>query len=111
MSKTYRTIFSKSAEEDLDGIIDYYLAINVEYARKMLQSIEKRLSELKEYRESGRIVPELERQGIREYRELIEGNYRILFSIREDVVMVHEILDARRNVEELLLSKLMRNYE
>jgi len=37
---------------------------------------------------------------------LIEGNYRIVYSISDDRVAVHTIVDSRRNLEELLMKKL-----
>ena len=36
---------------------------------------------LQEYPKSGRTVPELERQGITKYRELIQEYYRIVYEI------------------------------
>jgi len=45
-----------------------------------------------------------------EYRELIEGNYRIIYVIQDSMVVIHAILDSRRNLEELLMQKLMRFY-
>jgi plasmid stabilization system protein ParE len=58
----------------------------------------------------GRIIPELAQQNILEYRELIEGNYRIIYVIQDSLVVIHAILDSRRNLEELLMKKLMRYY-
>ena len=111
MSKNYKTVFSRYAEDDLTEIIDYYIPINTDYAEKLLNVFEKRISELKKYPERGRIVPELEEQNINDYRELIEGNYRIIFAIQENTVIIHTIIDSRRNVEEIIISKLMRYYE
>jgi len=79
MSKTYKAIFSRYAEDDLNEIIEFYIPVNPEYATKLLDLFEKRVGELKRYPERARIVPELEEQNILEYRELIEGNYRVIF--------------------------------
>ncbi len=65
---------------------------------------------LKEYPKSGRIVPELEKQGILQYRELIQGYYRIIYEISDDKVIVHTIIDGRRNYEDIIISKLSRYY-
>ena len=56
-------------------------------------------------------VVKIEEQNINDYRELIEGNYRIIFAIQENTVIIHTIIDSRRNVEEIIISKLMRYYE
>ena len=103
----YKVIFSRYAEMDINEIILYYNDINPTYAVTLLAVFEKRVSELDLYPNRGRIVPELERENIIAYRELIEGNYRIIYSINGDRVEVHAIIDARRNLEDILIKKLM----
>jgi len=39
--------------------------------------------------ERGRQLPELEKQGILSYQELIEGNYRIVYSGSESRAAIH----------------------
>jgi plasmid stabilization system protein ParE len=110
MSKHYKTIISRYAEDDLVEIIEYYNIKNEVYSQKLLRTLEKRVEELKEYPEKGRIVPELKKQNILDYRELIEGNYRIIYAIEDAKVTIHTIIDSRRNIEELLIKKLLRMY-
>ena len=110
MSKNYKTIISRFAEDDIFEIFDYYKSINFEYAEKLLISIEDKIKKLKAFPEQGRIVPELEQQNILDYRELIEGNYRIIYAIQENTVIIHTIIDSRRNLEDLIIKKLIRNY-
>jgi hypothetical protein len=52
-------------------------------------------------------VPELEDQGILLYRELIIPSWRIIYRISEMKVCVLSVLDARQNVEDILLKKLI----
>ena len=110
MSKTYKTILSQFAEEDLTEILDYYYEKNLPFSKKLLVLFEQRINELKTIPDRGRIVPELEKQNIIDYRELIEGNYRIIYAIEDNTVVIHTIIDARRNIDELILKKLMRLY-
>lgn len=110
MPKAYKAIFSRYAEDDLVEIVEYYHQINPEYALKLLETIETRVNELKKFPERGRIVPELEEQHILDYRELIEGNYRLVYAVQEDMVVIHTILDGRRNFEELIINKLVKHY-
>ena len=110
MPKTYKAIFSRYAEDDLVEIVEYYRQINPEYALKLLETIETRVNELKKFPERGRIVPELEEQHILDYRELIEGNYRLVYAVQEDMVVIHTILDGRRNFGELIINKLVKHY-
>lgn len=110
MPKAYKAIFSRYAEDDLVEIVEYYHQINPEYALKLLETIETRVNELKKFPERGRIVPELEEQHILDYGELIEGNYRLVYAVQEDMVVIHTILDGRRNFEELIINKLVKHY-
>ena len=63
---------------------------------------------LQEHPKSGRTVPELERQGITKYRELIQEYYRIVYEISGNKVIVHTIIDGRGNFEETIILKLSR---
>lgn len=92
-------IVSRFAEDDLDEIVE-----------KVILEFEENVMSLKEYPKSGRIVPELEKQGILQYRELIQGYYRIIYEISDDKVIVHTIIDGRRNFEDIIISKLSRYY-
>ena len=40
--------------------------------------------------------------------EIIQGLYRIVYEIREKDVVIHTIIDSRRNFDEVLIAKLMR---
>jgi plasmid stabilization system protein ParE len=110
MPKKYVVSFSRYAEEDLDEIIDYFFPINPKYAEKLFYSIEKRINELDHSPGKGRIIPELEKQNINDYRELIEGNYRIVYTQQNETVTIHAIIDSRRNLEDILIKKLLRHY-
>ena len=109
--KRFKTVFSRYAEIDLIEILDYYQEMNPTYTKKILDRVEKRVEDLKQFPERGRVVPELERQNIMNYRELIEENYRIIYSIESNSVIIHSILDSRRNLEELLVRKFMYYYK
>ena len=109
--KHFKTVFSRYAEIDLIEILDYYQEMNPVYTKKILERVEKRVEDLKEFPERGRVVPELERQNIMNYRELIEENYRIIYSIESNTIIIHSILDSRRNLEELLVRKFMYYYK
>ncbi|MDC7218855.1 MAG: type II toxin-antitoxin system RelE/ParE family toxin [Spirochaetales bacterium] len=100
-----KVIFSPSAEEDLIEIVKYYREIDLNLARKIFNLIKKKAQSLKNNPKRGRIVPELEKQNIIDYRELVEGNYRIIYSVKE-YIMIHTIVDSRRNLEDILIKKL-----
>jgi toxin ParE1/3/4 len=108
MPNSYIPIFTKFAEDDLIEILDYYVDKNPDYIPKLVKRIDIRLEELRTFPEKGRVVPELEKKSITDYRELIEGYYRIIYHAKDQNVFVLSIIDGRRNFEEIIVTKLMR---
>ena len=78
------------AVEDLKEIHDYVSRDSANYARIQLIRIKSRTKILKSLPFGGRIVPEYNDEN---YRELIEGNYRIIYKIVSkhliDILTVH----------------------
>ena len=103
-------IVSQFAEDDLNEIVEYYFSLSPNYVENIVSEFETNVLSLQQYPKRRRIVPELDRQGISQYRELIQGYYRIVYKISEDNVIVHTIIDGRRNFEDILISKLSRYY-
>jgi len=100
--------WSAAAEADLADILDYVAAERPLTAEKLLAQFRKRSSTLHEAADRGRQVPELLRQGISEYRELVISVWRLIYRVHSDTVDVVMLLDARRDVEDLLLLRLTR---
>lgn len=103
-------IVSDFAEHDLNEIADYYFSRSPDYVERIISEFEENVMSLQEHPKSGRIVPELERQGIKQYRELIQEYYRIIYEISGKKVIIHTIIDGRRNFEDIIISKLSRYY-
>ena len=107
MKKKYKVIWGDVAENDLICIIEYIADENIGAARKILKKIKDKASSLFHFPEKGRVVPELLEQGIAKYHELIVAPWRIIYKIEKKQVMVFSVLDARRNVEDILLRRLI----
>ncbi len=75
---------------------------------KLLSNIEEKISSLKNHPERGHIPPELERIGIKTYREIHFKPYRIIYQVFKKNVYVHSILDGRRDLMSLLQERLLR---
>ena len=99
---------SPFAQDDLNEIIEYHFLYSQNYIETTISEFEENIMSLQQYPRSGRIVPELERQGITQYRELIQGNYRIIYKISKDKVTVLTVIEGRRNFEEIIIEKLSR---
>ncbi|MCG8343889.1 MAG: type II toxin-antitoxin system RelE/ParE family toxin, partial [Chlorobiales bacterium] len=56
----------------------------------------------------GHCPPELERIHVREYREIHFKPYKIIYRMHEQKVFIYGVLDGRRNLQELLIERLIR---
>lgn len=108
MTGKYRVEWAVAAEGDLRQIIDYVAANGPDNALQVLKKIRQKAASLYTFPEKGRIVPELQGQGINIYRELIAAPWRIVYRISDKTVFVLSVIDARQNVEDILLSRLLR---
>lgn len=106
MSKMYQIVWAGVAESDLKEIIEFIAIDNPANASKILNKIKKSASSLYNFPERGRVVPELQDQGILTYRELIVLPWRIVYRISAKEVYVLSVLDSRQNVEDILLKRL-----
>ncbi len=88
--------------------IDYISEDSPLNAHKVLTKIKKKSTLLFSYPARGRIVPELKTFNILQYREIIVDSWRIICKIVENKVIVMSVIDARRNVEDVLLDRLIK---
>jgi len=107
MKKAYEVIWSKTSEKDLISIINYISIDSPSIAYEKFKEIRSRASNLYNYPDRGRIVPELQEQGISQYRELIIEPWRILYKISDKKVYALSVLDSRQNVEDILLNRFI----
>lgn len=105
----YRVVMVEVAELDLYDIHRYVeLNDSPERADTLLDGLESAVAGLADMPERGHFPPELERIGIREYREIHCKPYRIVYSISGDSVVVHTVLDGRRDVQTVLQQRILR---
>jgi plasmid stabilization system protein ParE len=103
----YKVQIPSSVIYDIQEITDYIAEDNASISLEILDKLENKINSLKEYPERGRVVPELLNQNIMEYHEIIETPWRIIYKIIDSNVFVLTVIDGRRNVQDLLLRKLM----
>jgi toxin ParE1/3/4 len=104
----YSVTVTQTAEDDLDEIVLYIAEDNPQIALKVLDKLQNKITALKYFPERGRKVPELLDKNIKEYRELIETPWRIIYKIENNDVRIITIIDGRRNVQDILTKKLMK---
>ncbi len=76
--------------KDLFEIFEYIILDSKAYAKRQIVRIKASTEVLKRNPEIGTVVPELEKNN---YRQLVEGNYRIIYKIldanRVDILTIH----------------------
>lgn len=106
--KRFDVIWSDTANSDLESIISFIAQDSLVNATKVLTRIQQKVSLLQYMPQRGRIVPELLKWGLTLYHELIIPPWRIIYRISDNSVYVLSVIDSRRNVEDLLLARLIR---
>ena len=106
MSLQYKVSWASIAESDLNNIIIYIAEESPTNALNILNKIKEKASSLKHFPERGRVVPELQDQGINLYREIVISPWRIVYRISGKKVYVLTVFDSRQNAEDVLLKKL-----
>jgi len=84
-----RIDWTQQSIDDLKSIHAYIAAESKVYANRLIEKLITRVRQLEHFPESGKIVPEFGQNSI---RELIEGNYRVVYKIHTDhigIIRVH----------------------
>lgn len=108
MSSRYQVEWADVAKKDLKQIINYIAIERPGDALQIFIKIKRKASTLYTFPQRGRIVRELLDQGIQTYRELIVTPWRIIYRISDTTVYVLSVIDSRRNVEDILLDRLIQ---
>lgn len=77
-------------------------------ADDLLVKIEKIMATFDHLPERGHFPPELARLGICDFREIHYKPYRIIYAIEKQNVLIHAVLDGRRDLRDLLEARLLR---
>jgi toxin ParE1/3/4 len=91
--------WTPQAADDLEAVAEFISRDSPHYAGLLVANILQTVDQLIDFPQSGRIVPEI---GDASLREVILGNYRIIYRLRSDAVeilTVHHgarLLDPRR---------------
>ena len=96
----FKIIWTQEAENDYDAIYEYYILISSNIALKILNSISESVDNLvfeKQF-QTDNINPN--------YRRIISGNYKILYRVENDKIIIFAIFDTRQN--PIRLEKIRR---
>jgi toxin ParE1/3/4 len=106
--KRHKIEISHLAEKDLEEIW-LYIAENDHYeqADNLLTKLETLCASLSHLPERGHNLPEMQKLGITEFREIHYKPYRIIYEIQKHTVYILTIIDGRRDIEETLRKRLL----
>lgn len=100
MSEKLKIVWTDQAKESLQIIIQYYR----EYSDQSAKAFAKRvLNKTKSLAQFPGIGPVQEFPSVRRhtYRFLIEGNFKILYYLQENLVFIADVFDTRQDPEKM----------
>ncbi|MDO9577555.1 MAG: type II toxin-antitoxin system RelE/ParE family toxin [Candidatus Cloacimonadales bacterium] len=107
--KKFNVFWTLNAQSDLKEIIEFIKMDSLMQAKRKFNKIKAESLKLAEFPNLGRTIPELERYNLSNYRELIVEVWRIIYTLKDNVIYVLCVIDSRRSLEELLFTKLFKD--
>lgn len=97
-----KVVWTNIASEQLEGVFDYYkITASPTIARKLVKSIlQKTASLVKQPKKGPRELLLADRQ--KEYRYIVEGNYKIIYWVDEAAVHIASVFDTRQNPDKII---------
>lgn len=77
-----KIVWTEMAIDDLNNIANFHSVYSENFTSTIIQKLFKKPQILKDMPELGRVVPERDNVSV---RELIEGNYRIIYHYDKDI--------------------------
>ena len=88
-----KLFWTETAKKDLQAIRRYIAADNPTAAARWVQDLRERARNALHAPLAGRVVPEFSREDI---RELIEGNYRIVYQVFADHLVILTVFEGHQ---------------
>ena len=88
-----RVVWAPQAIEDVEAIRTFVARDSPHLAELVAERIFTAVTRLEEHPLSGRVVPEIGHESI---REIVQGNYRIVYRLRSDTIEVVTVFHGAR---------------
>ena len=109
MSAPFKILWTDTAVADLMHLADFIAARDsIERAHEVCDRLEDAARSLTSSPNRGRVVPELQEQGIVLYLELLVRPWRIVYRASDRSVYILAIIDSRRDAVDLIWERLTR---
>lgn len=106
--ESFEVFLTRGAERDLEELHRYIEASDSRArADDLLDQLLGAVETLASFPERGHVPRELEAVGIREYRQLLLGPYRIIYRVVRSRTYIYLIADGRRDMQSLLERRLL----
>jgi toxin ParE1/3/4 len=92
-------IWTQRATEEITSIAEYLEQYSALYASSIVKKLYGKVGVLRQFPKLGRIIPEMQEE---KYRELIEGNYRIMYEMLDDeMILIQRVMHTSRYFKKL----------
>jgi len=106
---SYSIVILESAEQDLQEIKHYVTQrFSLKAWKKTSTQLKSTLKKLQQFPYSGNIPPEISMFELHQFQQMVCDMNRIIYEIRQDQIIIHMIVDVRRDMKSLLMKRLMR---
>ena len=92
-----KIFWTETAQKDLENIYKFLSEYSIQSARNIVKKILNKPKELKIGFVYAGAIDEINSN----YRRLIVGNYKILYTVQENIIYIHAIFDCRQNPDKL----------
>ena len=108
-TRELKVVWTAVAAGDLERIAAYLASESPVRAATIIDRIVERAESLASLPSRGRTPPELRSIGDRTWRELQDPPWRIVYRRLDDVIQIHSVLDGRRNLEDILMERMLKS--
>lgn len=107
-SASFEVLLTAGAEQDLESLHDHIASTDcLANAHRVLDRLMAVADSLARFPERGSHPRELLALGIKEYRQVFFKPYRLIYRVSQRQVIIHLIVDGRRDMQSLLARRLL----
>lgn len=104
-----KIVILESAEHDLKDLRSYVVKnFSSDAWQDNYTKLKESIRNLKTFPLAGGIPDEIAKLNLSQYRQLVSGQNRIVYEVRQDRIYIHMIVDVRRDMHALLTRRLLR---
>lgn len=104
----YEILLTRGAEQDLESIYDYIAEFDcLTNGDHVLDQLMQVVQGLAQSPERGSYPKELVALGIKDYRQTAFNPYRVIYRVVGNQVVIHLIVDGRRDMQSVLARRLL----